>query len=340
MASVKAHEAERALKSLDRSIRVILFYGPDQGLVSERAEQTSRAAVSDPADPFQLVRMDGGDLAGDPMRLVDEANTIGLFGGQRAIRISSAARLPVAAIEPLLATPPVDSIIVIEGGDLARTNPVRTSVERSRTGLAVPCYGDEARGLEAVVDSVLAEAGMQIDRDARTLLLTRLGADRRLSRREVEKLAVYAHPSSTVTLADVDAVVGDASAKAVDDIVDSVFIGALPRLDNAFARLIASGEDPGTMLGFVARHAQMLLASRQVIDSGTESITGAVKAMRGLPFPRLKTVELSLQRWSTPALLRAIAALHQASAQVRLQPALGPELALRVLWNLAMSARG
>ena len=100
MASIKAHEAERALARPDPAWRLFLFYGPDAGLVSERAAALARSSVDDAQDAFQLVRMDGDDVASDPLKLVDEANTIGLFGGRRAIRVSATSRPLHPAIRP------------------------------------------------------------------------------------------------------------------------------------------------------------------------------------------------------------------------------------------------
>ena len=44
MAQVKAHEVERYLKKLSPAHRVFLVYGPDAGLVSERAAQLAKAS--------------------------------------------------------------------------------------------------------------------------------------------------------------------------------------------------------------------------------------------------------------------------------------------------------
>jgi DNA polymerase-3 subunit delta len=104
MVAIKAHEADRALAKPDPAWRLVLIYGPDAGLVSERAAALARASVDDANDAFQLVRMDGDDVASDPLKLVDEANTIGLFGGRRAIRVSPTSKPLLAAVEPLLAT--------------------------------------------------------------------------------------------------------------------------------------------------------------------------------------------------------------------------------------------
>jgi DNA polymerase-3 subunit delta len=338
MGAIKAHEAERVIASPDPAIAVFLLYGPDNGLVAERSEHLAKSAVSDASDPFQLVRLDATATAFDTLRIVDEANTIGLFGGRRAIWVTVGAKFPLAAIEPVLTNPPPDTVIVLEAGDLAKSNPLRLAVEKSRRGLAVPCYGDEARGLDAVIDAGLRGHSVTISREARQLLLTRIGVDRRVSRQEVEKLATYVGENRQAELHDVDAIVGDASARDVDDIVDGVFSGALRDLDQSFQRLSRAGEDPGVLLGFVIRHAQALLSARERVDVGKTSIADAVASMRGVSYPRRRLIEAALGRWSSARLVRAITALHACIALVRLNPGLSDELAIRALWNLALSA--
>lgn len=337
MGAVKAHEAERALRSLGKDVRVVLIYGPDHGLVSERAGSLVSQHLAEGSDPFQLVRLDGADVAADPLKLADEANTIGLFGGQRAIRVSATSRSLTAAVEPLLATPPVDALIVLEGGDLARNNALRVMIERSKTGLAVPCYADTGRTLEALLDDVLRDYNIKISQGARILLISRLGADRQLSRREIEKLATYCLDKARIDDIDVDMIVGDAAARDVDDVVDGMFAGQTERMDQSFKRLTIAGEDPVVLLGFVLRHALALLAARQRLEEDRIPMADALAAMRGISFTRRAAIESALARWSVSQLVKALGGLQNAMAQARQNPALSEELAARVLWNIARS---
>ncbi len=41
---------------------VVLVFGPDAGLVSERVNALVKASVDDPNDPFALARLEGEDL--------------------------------------------------------------------------------------------------------------------------------------------------------------------------------------------------------------------------------------------------------------------------------------
>ena len=139
MVALKASEADAFVARPDPARAVVLVFGPDAGLVSERVDAVVRASVDNPDDPFSLVRLDGDAIASDPARLVDEATTIPLFGGRRAIRLRAGSRNIVPAVEAVLAAPLQDCRVVIEAGDLeaqcAAARARRTREERGGDSL-------------------------------------------------------------------------------------------------------------------------------------------------------------------------------------------------------------
>src|ERR1700759_62382 len=87
MVALRGRDIDAFLARPDPARPIILLYGPDAGLVRERADALLKSAVDDPNDPFSMVKLDGDELSAEPSRLVDEALTVPLFGGRRAIRI-------------------------------------------------------------------------------------------------------------------------------------------------------------------------------------------------------------------------------------------------------------
>jgi DNA polymerase-3 subunit delta len=87
MVALRGRDIDSYLAKPDPARPIVLLYGPDAGLVRERADALIASAVDDVNDPFSMVRLDGDDLAAEPSRLVDEAMTVPLFGGRRAIRV-------------------------------------------------------------------------------------------------------------------------------------------------------------------------------------------------------------------------------------------------------------
>ena len=138
MVALKPSEADAFVARPDPARVVVLVFGPDAGLVSERVDVIVRASVDSADDPFSLVRLDGDAIASDPARLVDEATTIPLFGGRRAIRLRAGSRNILAAVEAVLAAPLKDCRVVIEAGDLRKGRRCARSSNVPRTRRRFP----------------------------------------------------------------------------------------------------------------------------------------------------------------------------------------------------------
>src|SRR5947199_9352655 len=99
MVALRGKEIDAFLARPDAARPIILLYGPDTGLVRERADALLKSAVDDPNDPFSLVRLDGDELSAEPSLLVDEAMTVPLFGCRRAIRVRARSRDVASAVD-------------------------------------------------------------------------------------------------------------------------------------------------------------------------------------------------------------------------------------------------
>lgn len=105
MTAIKASDVDRFIAKPNPAQPIVLVFGPDAGLVRERVDALVRASVDDPNDPFALARIEGDELAGNPARLVEEAHTVPLFGGRRAVLVKAGARNIAAAVETVIAAP-------------------------------------------------------------------------------------------------------------------------------------------------------------------------------------------------------------------------------------------
>jgi DNA polymerase-3 subunit delta len=309
--AVKASDVDGLIRrGPDPRIAILLVYGPDTGLVFTRAKALAEAFVSDPGDPFAMVKIDGDVLAQDPGRLVDEAGTVGLFGGTRTIWVRSGSRNYAPAVEAALKAEIQNARIVVEGGDLAKSAPLRTLCEKSPKALALPCYPDDERALADLIDRTLQDQGLRIARDARDVLATSLGGDRGASLSEIEKLALYARGQGQVSLDDVEAVVSDVAGSVLNTLIDAAFAGRSGEVERDYRRFRHEGMDPSVMLGSALRHALTLLATRLAGEGQSASLM--VANWRGLHFRRKALVETQLARWSPPALRHAIQLLQDA----------------------------
>ncbi|CAN5142190.1 DNA polymerase III subunit delta [soil metagenome] len=339
MVALRGKEIDAFLARPDPSRPIILLYGPDTGLVRERADALMASAVDDPSDPFSLVRMDGDELAAEPSRLVDEAMTVPLFGGRRAIRIRAGSRSFASGIDTLAEMQPKDCRIVIEAGELRPDAPLRKACEKAKTAVAIACYADTERDLARLIDDELRAAKLTIASDARAALTSLLGGDRQASRNEIRKVALYAHGQREVTLDDVVAIVTDASGLALDPIVDNAFAGRAADVETMFTKAMAAGTYPGLIIMSAQRHAALLHKARLSIEEGRSELDALESGFPRLHFSRKTLVETALRNTSTERMARVMAQLADAAFDMRKQSSLAEVIAQRALLAIAVNAR-
>ena len=344
MAWKKAHEVEAWLKSEHPDVRIVLIYGPDRGMVSERAKDFAASTGLAGDDPFSVLKLDASELANDAARLIDEARTISMFGDNRLLWLRNASndKSLAGAITALCDDPPRDAVLLIEAGDLKKGSALRRIVEHAKAAMALPCYADTPKMIDGLIDRQLVKAGLGIGLEARQLLKSLLGGDRLASRGEIEKLLLYCQGKTMIETEDVVASMGDVSAISQDTIIDSVLSGDPKGFDLAYTRFAASGAAPFLALSSMLRKLQLLQRLRHESDSGSGSVQSIVVSARPpIFFSRRKVMENAVSRWNGPMISRALDRLQQAILTSRSNTSIATSLCRQTMLSLCLeSARG
>jgi DNA polymerase-3 subunit delta len=338
--NVKSADADRYVARPPARLVAALIYGPDQGLVRERAEKLAMTVVPDLKDPFRVSELDDAALSGDPARLADEASALSMMGGRRVVRVRSANNGLAKIFEAFFASPPPgDALVVVEGGDLAKGSALREAFEDADNAAAIPCYADSEAGLSEILRSALKADGLAISPDALDLAAASMGADRGVSRREIEKLALYAHGKERVTIEDVRAVIGDEAEARVDEVCDAAGEGDMPKLDRALERLWVEDFSPIAILRMTMSHFQRIALAKAQVARG-ESIDTAIKRMRPpVHFQRMSSFRAQVQRWNETALGEALDLLLETEALCKTTGIPAEAVCGRALLNVAARVR-
>ena len=334
---LKAAQVENFLRAPDAKAQLILIYGEDEGLVRERAVRLAKTVIEDLKDPFRVVELGTAQLKEDASRLRDEAAAISFGGGRRVIRIRDIGEAQAAVIADFLADPAGDALIVIEAGSLPSKSKLRQAVEKAGNGMALPCYADSGRDIETLINSVMEDHKLRIDRDAIRYLVGNLGSDRMISRSELEKLALYALKEGQVTLTDAMACVGDSSARHYDDVVQAVSQGNVANLDSALTRLVEEGLNPVGALRMMISYFQKLHLVKGQMAQGTNA-EQAMKSLRPpLFFKAADQFRANLNNWALNNLQRALQILLEAEKDCKSGLAIPETIAHRAMIKVAVA---
>lgn len=335
---LSANDVRRFLSSPGEDKRAALIFGPDRGLVSERAAALA-AAVSETAnDPFSSVDLSAKTVAADPVRLADEVCALSLMPGRRVVRLRDATDGLTEAIKRALAQEACAAFLIVDAGDLARGSSLRRYFETAKETAAIGCYADDAATLAGVVRDTVAGAGKSIDADAEALLVGGLGADRAMTRMELEKLLLYCADTPKIRLEDVRAVLGASRTDSLGDAALAVFDGDIKRAEAAVERLFAAGAQPVSILRAVASHTMRLHFAKARMESG-QTAKDAMNQLKPKVFFRdVPAFQRQLRAWSEANLATALQLLTEAEIECKSTGAPAAAICTRTLLRIAQAA--
>jgi DNA polymerase III subunit delta len=305
------------LQRPDRAIGAVLLYGPDSGLVRERADILAKSVCPDLSDPFRVADLDSTALAADPARLADEAAQLSLMGGRRVVRVRGAGDGMARIFAGFLADRRGEALVVVEAAVLGATSSLRWTFEEAPYATAIGCYPDAPRDRAAVIRETLMAHRVTASRDAILYLIDHLGEDRLLTRSELDKLTLYVGDGARVELDDAILSVSDSAALELDDAVMATAEGETGRLERVLDRVLREGQSPVTIVRAALRHLHRLhaLAARA---GGGASIDEAMRSARPPIFRKHQEgVRRQLGLWREPRLRTAMARLAEAEIHLK-----------------------
>ncbi len=349
MTALKGRDIDAFLKRRDPKIAAVLIYGPDAGLVRERADKLAAGVVPDFKDPFNYIEFSDADLKGEPGRLADEAQALSFAGGERVIRVKAAGDAAAKAAEPLLSGLDKghlksNALIVIEAGDLAKTSALRKAFEKAKTAAALPCYADGPADVRALAVDMAKAEDLSFEPDALDLVVSLLGDDRGVTRAELEKLILYKGPKSlrsgpgTITLEDARECLVDGVGDALDEAAGAAADGARAALSRALWKSASAGASPISLLRALSRTFSRLHAAQAMVENGMPAETAMKRLRPPVFFKEERAFAQRLRVWSMRDLDAALDMLVQAELDAKTTGAPQKEIAERAAIMLALRA--
>lgn len=315
---VRPQELARHLAKLDPAIAAALIFGPDQGLVAERAARIAEQIAPGPSDSMQRIEIKSETLEKHPSAAYDAVAEANLFGGRRLVWIDGAGDAVAASLADVL-DHDLPGFLLVTAGDLKAKSNLRKRFEGAKTALAIACYADDAQTRRQLVQDSLAEDGLRATNEALDYLVANLGADRRLSRAELEKLKVYmaSAASPTVGLDDARSCVADTAGMALEDIAAAALDGDGAEVDRLYHRALGQGDSPVAIVRVLLKRIDRL-AQIHILRQQGANASEAVERLRPPVFWRDKArLQAQSERWGPKLLSRALALAVDAEIEAK-----------------------
>lgn len=303
---IDSARAEAFLKN-PGATSVILIYGPDSGLVSERASNLAKQALGSADDPFRYAEIT------DPARLLEEATAASLTGGRRVVRLREAGESAAKPIDALLKNP-AGALVILEAGDLTPKSKLRALAEKHPEAAAIACYAVDTARLPRILTERLRSHNITIDPEAAAWVANNITGEEGAIRQAVELLYLYAGPDGRLNTEDVSAALADGGEASIQDAIDATLTGNPPAADRAISLSYDEGVSPVALIRvLLGELTRLRLAAAQI--GPNSSVQEAVSQLRPpVFFRRVPVVTRALSLWSPQTLTDAIKSALAAEA--------------------------
>jgi DNA polymerase III subunit delta len=286
----------------------VLLYGTDEGLIAGAVRRIATDWKSEDEPLF----LTASALRSDPALFEEAFGSFSLFGGRRLVVVEGIEESHLNLVKQVFESDQPGNYVVLSAGSLNKSSTLRATAERSSTFQAIGFYEETEAELAHRAEKYLQAAGLSLESGVAERLAELCGGERSVLEGEAAKLSLYLHGSERVTLADVDALCGSASAFDASTLVEAMVDGDSAAVDSSLSAARETGES-AQMLNMIKWQLDRMHAVRASFE---QSKNWDQSFMRAKPPVHFKAKD----RWRS--ILAKVSSDHLDQVQRRLQEAI------------------
>ena len=312
----KPFQINALIPQIQKNYQGALIYGPEQSIIQEVSEKISNLIVSDIHDTFCSIKISPAKIKEIPSILLDEGNVSTLMGGRKLIWVKEADGTIFASVESYFNQIKTDSFLLISAGNLNKNSDLRIFCENHPNILAVACYKETQQNIIDFIQNILAEYRIKIPSSVMPVLIERLGDNRLIIRKEIEKLSVYMEQNKDITVSDIYRLITDTTDSSVEQFCIDVAGGQLKKVSKEYKILLENGENPVSIVrslyGYFNRLLDLVSLSEQMDTS-----TALSKVLKPSQFRLKDCLVVQTRYWSKDTLLKVLDKLVETEQQLK-----------------------
>ncbi|MBF0171969.1 MAG: DNA polymerase III subunit delta [Magnetococcales bacterium] len=250
----------------------ILLYGQDQGMI-QRESQLIRQQVLGEGTEEGFDHESFIAEALDEERFLTACRAFPFFSEKRLVTLKEIDKLPAGSRKTVidyLGKPSPSTVLLILGGNLPVTHPVRKQCEQDKRHWAVAYFPLDPSNLRTWLRNHLARAGYEVEADALRFLAGRLDGDTLSAEAEMEKLMLFMGNARRIGLDECLAMVGETRVHSGFGLMEALFSGHVGQAMAILDRVLAAGDEPLQLLGLLISRLRRLIQARAMLAAGEE----------------------------------------------------------------------
>ena len=334
----KQPQIDRFVKKPDASLKCVVVYGTNDGLVAEYVKQFAQAIVPDLNDAFQVTQLLWENISGDIGTLAGEYGAQSLMGGRRVVIVKEVDNNITKPLKSMLESVKSDSLLILSSSSLNKKSSLVSLAEEREDFALIACYEDRDEAVYTTAREMFIAQGFTINNEAIQLLCSRLSNDRKSNIGEIEKLITYMGTRKNITNDDVLKVISDNSATSSDDVCYFTASGQIEKALQSYNKLLGEGGEPVSVVRNLMYHFMKLVTAVSMVEKGETVDTAISKISPPIIFFRKNSFRNQVSLWSKERLMGVIELLYKAERDCKTTNMPAEEVASYLIMQVASAA--
>ena len=334
MVILRNKQAENFVTSPSNDTYGILLHGQDEGLISQRTNSLLNFYVKNKNDPFALIRLNNKMLNDEEDLLENELNTYGLMGDRKVILIEASSELNSNQVD-VIKSSKGENLVIIKCGELKSTSKLKMLCDKDQNFISIPCYQITPNDISTILNNLLSEKNLSMDRDTKQLIIDSLGRDYLESLNEMNKILDPFSEGEHVSREHVEKLLVSSKNIIINDLVDNVFERKTQKISallNSVLQTIGSPQILVIINNHLIRLLELLnekshgnLSNKEIIENSKPPIF----------FKRHASFLTQLNLWSIDQINKSLEFISEAIITSRNNTELSDEITERVLLKIS-----
>ncbi len=148
-----------------------------------------------------------------------------LFSSQKVITVYDATDKIIKNVEDIHEKYPDNIVLIFVSDILEKRSKLRSFFEKEEKTICVPCYLDNSKDLEIILNNELRKINLTISKESRNLLIEKSNSDRNNLRNEIKKIESYALNKKKVDIEEIRSLINFSGDYKSDTLINECLCG-------------------------------------------------------------------------------------------------------------------
>ena len=315
---IKSYEVKKNTQNFLK-YNLCLLYGENFGLKKDIREFI-KITIKQKDDNVEILSLYEDEILNDDENFYNLIYSGSLFSNKKIVTIHEASDKIVKKINDIYDNNPKNVFIIIFSEILEKKSKLRNFFEKNKNTICIPCYQDNEKNLEIILQNEIKKNNISLSREAINLIIEKANSDRLNLKNEIEKIKSFSLNKKKLELDEIKFLINFSGDYKSDILINECLCGNISQYKKIVSEIYIGTINQILLLRILSNKTQRLLNLKEK-ESETKDLDNLINSSKPPIFWKEKPlIKKQLSIWNLKDLKKIIDQINSTELQCKKNP--------------------